>query len=325
MARLWHTLGVKHLYGTDTMNVQTQPSSVDRGKKKIPPVSRVQDITGNADELEPKRLELASVLQKTLEPMELITLFARELGKYVPYDGLSYHFPTLNIEINLGKLAKHQCSYDLLITDELLGNISMHRKVQFQERELAITENMLAGLLYPLRNTLLYQQALQSATMDPLTGVKNRTAMEAAMKREIGLANRHHNPLSFILFDLDHFKSINDRYGHLIGDQVLRAVARVAEDTIRDSDIIFRYGGEEFLVILHGTRISGAALLAERIRNSIENLELFPELNLHITASMGVVHLADAEDAEEIFRRADTAMYRAKHNGRNQVVIDDSV
>ncbi len=288
------------------------------------PVSRIQDVTGAADELEPKRLELACVLQKTLEPRELISLFARELGKYIPYDGLSYHFPTLNIEIDLGELSKHNCSYDLLITDELLGNVSLHRKVPFQERELAITENMLAGLLYPLRNTLLYQQALQSATMDPLTGVKNRTAMEAAMKREIGLANRHNNPLSFILFDLDHFKSINDKYGHLIGDQVLRAVANVAEETIRDSDIIFRYGGEEFLVILHGTRISGAALLAERIRNNIENLKLFPELDLNITASMGVVHLADGEGAEAIFHRADTAMYKAKHNGRNQVVIDDS-
>lgn len=307
------------------MNVQTQASSANKSKDKMPPMpSRIQDVTGADNELEPKRLELASVLQKTLEPRELITLFARELGKYVPFDGISYNSPTLNIGIDLGTLSKHKCSYDLLITEEQLGNVSLYRKIQFQERELAAAENMLAGLLYPLRNTMLYQQALQSATMDPLTGVKNRSAMETSMKREIGLANRHNNPLSFILFDLDHFKSINDLYGHLIGDQVLRAVARVAEDTIRDSDIIFRYGGEEFLVLLHGTSISGAALLAERIRNSIENLKLFPELDLNITASMGVVHLSDNEDAEAIFHRADAAMYKAKHNGRNQVVIDDS-
>lgn len=307
------------------MNVQTQPTTANRNKDKMPPMSRIEGARNAVDELEPKRLELACILQKTLEPKELIALFAQELGKYVPFDGLSYHFPALGIEIDLGTTSRHKCSYELLITDERLGNVSLHRKIQFKERELGIAENMLAGLLYPLRNTLLYQQALQSATMDPLTGVKNRTSMEASMKREIGLANRHHNHLSFILFDLDHFKSINDHYGHLIGDHVLRAVAKVAEDTIRDSDIIFRYGGEEFLVLLHGTKISGAALLAERIRISIENLKLFPDLDLQITASMGVVHLAEGEDAEAIFRRADAAMYKAKHNGRNQVIIDDSV
>jgi diguanylate cyclase (GGDEF)-like protein len=184
---------------------------------------------------------------------------------------------------------------------------------------------MLAGLLYPLRNTLLYQQALQSATTDPLTGVKNRVAMESAMKRELGLANRHGHNLSLILLDLDHFKAVNDQYGHLIGDQVLRAVATVAEDTIRDSDMIFRFGGEEFLVLLHGTQLSGAALLAERMRRRIEGLEIFPDLDMRITASLGVVTMHEDESAETMFMRVDNAMYRAKNNGRNRVVIDESV
>jgi diguanylate cyclase (GGDEF)-like protein len=305
------------------MNIQTQPSSMDQNQDKIPHMQKIQDEAGVMDGLEPKRIELANILQKTLEPKELISLFAQEIGKYIPFDGLSYYYPELNVGIELGSLSQYKGAYELLITDEQLGNINLHRDIQFEERELAAAENMFAGLLYPLRNTLLYQRALQSATTDPLTGVKNRTAMVASMKRELGLANRHHNPLSFILFDLDRFKSINDRFGHLIGDQVLRSVAKVAEDTIRDSDIIFRYGGEEFFVLLHGTKISGASLLAERIRSNIERLKLFPELDLHITASLGVVNLTDGEDAEAVFKRADTAMYQAKHNGRNQVVIDD--
>ena len=307
------------------MNTRAQPSSVNRSKETMPHMPRIKDDADVIDELEPKRLELASILQKTLEPKELIALFARELGKYIPFDGLTYNFHALDLEIALGDLSQYKCSYELLVTEEQLGNINLHRDIPFKERELSVAENMFAGLLYPLRNTLLYQQALQSATTDPLTGVKNRTAMEASMIREIGLANRHHNPLSFILLDLDHFKSINDRFGHLIGDQVLCKVVKVAEDTIRDSDIIFRYGGEEFLVLLHGTKISGAALLAERVRNSIERLQIFPNLDLHITASMGVVSLAEDENSEAVFRRADTALYKAKHNGRNQVVIDDSV
>ncbi len=307
------------------MEAQIQTNSTNRSSEQMPHMPMIQDDSVVNEDLDPKRLELASVLQKTLEPKELIALFARELGKYAPFDGMSYDFETLNIGIRLGDPARHNCSYELKITDQHLGNITLYRESAFHERELAITENMIAGLLYPLRNTLLYQQALQSATTDPLTGVKNRTAMESSMKREIGLASRHGHRLSLILLDLDHFKSINDQYGHLIGDQVLRAVATVAEDTIRDSDMIFRFGGEEFLVLLHGTKLSGAALLAERMRRTIEELRIFPDLDLKITASMGVVTLTENESAETIFMRVDNAMYRAKNNGRNRVVVDESI
>lgn len=306
------------------MSSQTQYDSVNQINDTTHHVPTIQNSVDINDEFSPKRLELASILQKTLEPNELISLFAQELGRHLPFDGLTYAFPPLNVGIDLGTFAQCNCSYELMVTDERLGNIKLHRDIQFQERELAIAEHMFTGLLYPLRNTMLYQQALQSATTDPLTGVKNRTAMDTSMKREIGLANRHNTPLSLILFDLDHFKSVNDQFGHLIGDQVLRDVAKVAEDTIRDSDIIFRYGGEEFLVLLSGTRISGATLLAERVRNNIERLQIFPELEMNITASFGVVSLVADENAESLFKRADTALYQAKHNGRNQVIIDDT-
>ncbi|MCP4128710.1 MAG: GGDEF domain-containing protein [Gammaproteobacteria bacterium] len=307
------------------MDSQTQYDSVNRKKDAMPDMPKIQYDADVIDELGPKRLELASILQKTLELEELINLFAQELGRHIPFDGLTYSFSPLDIKIELGRITQHNCSYELLITEENQGHINLHRDSQFQERELATAENMLAGLLYPLRNTLLYQLALQSATTDPLTGVKNRAAMDTSIKREIRLARRQNSPLSFILLDLDHFKSVNDQFGHLIGDQVLREVAKVAEETIRDSDIIFRYGGEEFLVLLSGTRISGATLLAERIRNNIENLRLFPDLKMRVTASMGVVSMIKDEDAESLFKRADSALYSAKNRGRNQVVIDDSV
>ncbi len=149
--------------------------------------------------------------------------------------------------------------------------------------------------------------------------------MESAMKRELGLANRQGYPLCLILFDIDHFKKINDQYGHLIGDQVLRSVAQIAEETIRDSDMIFRFGGEEFMILLNGTQLSGAALLAERIRRKIEELQIFPDLDMHVAASFGVVSLQENESAETIFMRVDNAMYRAKNNGRNRVVVDESI
>jgi len=290
----------------------------------MPRMPYIKEDSVADDDLDPSRLELAGILQKTLEPRELIALFALELGKHTPFDGITYDFEGMNISISLGQAAKHNCFYELKIVDQHLGNISLYRESAFEERELAVTENMLAGLLYPLRNTLLFQQALQSATIDPLTGVKNRAAMEGAMKRELGMANRHGQSLSLILLDLDHFKSVNDQYGHLIGDQVLRAVAGVAQDTIRDSDMIFRFGGEEFLVILQRTKLAGAALLAERMRRRIEELKIFPDMDMNITASLGVVALSEDETSETIFMRADNAMYRAKNNGRNRVIVDES-
>ncbi len=306
------------------MYAQIQASSAKRSSNQMAKMPQIHDDKLVNDDFDPTRLELTTALQKTLEPKELIALFACELGKHTPFDGISYSFLPLGIEIKLGEITKNNCSYELKITEQHLGNIRIYRETAFQERELAVAENMIAGLLYPLRNTLLYQEALQSATTDPLTGVNNRTAMEETMKRQIGLANRHGHALSLILLDLDHFKSINDKYGHLIGDQVLRAVAGVVQDTIRDSDMIFRFGGEEFLVMLHETKLSGAALLSERMRRKIEELEIFPDIDLRVTASMGVVTLCEDETAETIFMRVDNAMYRAKNNGRNRVVVDEA-
>ena len=186
-------------------------------------------------------------------------------------------------------------------------------------------ENLLAGLLYPLRNTLLYQRAVESATIDPLTGVRNRAAMDSAMKREIGLALRHKTPLSVILMDIDHFKSINDRHGHLYGDQALKAVAQCAEQSVRESDMIFRYGGEEFLILLTGTDLSGAELLAERIRQNIETMSPQTDKAIQMTVSLGVTTLIQGDDINSLFQRMDNALYRAKDAGRNRTVIDKAV
>jgi diguanylate cyclase (GGDEF)-like protein len=159
--------------------------------------------------------------------------------------------------------------------------------------------------------------------MDPVTGIKNRTAMDNAVKREIDLARRQGASLSFILFDIDHFKRVNDNFGHLYGDQALRAVATCAEETIRESDMLFRYGGEEFLVLLSGTSLDGAELLAERIRHAVEKLRPKLECDIRMTVSLGVVTLREEEDSAAVLARADEALYRAKEAGRNRVITED--
>ncbi|OQX31504.1 MAG: hypothetical protein B0D96_11985 [Candidatus Sedimenticola endophacoides] len=267
-----------------------------------------------------KALALTSVLQTTLEINQLMALFFQELEHTIPFDGLYYDFPASAIDIKLGVQSGHSCSYTLEVASEALGEIRLFRHQRFAEEELETIENMLVGLLFPLRNTLLYQRALQSAIIDPLTGAKNRAALDGSLQREVDLAHRHTVPLSLILFDIDHFKRVNDRHGHLLGDQALRAIADCAQRTIRDSDLLFRYGGEEFLVLLTNTGLSGAQMLAERIRRSIEQAQPVIEAGEAITISLGVASLLQNEGATDLFQRADQALYQAKHQGRNRVI-----
>ena len=267
-------------------------------------------------------LELSGVLQTTLETHELLALFSKEIQRSVPYDGLHYQFPSLHLEVNIGLPATHSCAYQLVIMDERLGDLQFSRNYPFKEEELENIEGLIAGLLYPLRKALLYQRAVDSASIDPLTGVKNRATMNDVIKREIGLSHRHKSPFSCILLDIDHFKMVNDTYGHLAGDQALKAVASCAEQTIRESDMIFRYGGEEFLIILTDTDPVGAELLAERIRCNINELNPGPGKALKLTVSLGVTMLRGDDDSNLFFERLDSALYEAKNSGRNRVVVD---
>jgi diguanylate cyclase (GGDEF)-like protein len=304
------------------MNGQASRTSEEQNNGQLPLAEAAGTPLAPAD-LAPRILEVSGVLQTTLEINELFALFASELGRNLDFDGLFYDFPIAKIDIRLGQEEIHSCSYELTVATEKLGTVRFFRSSPFNDQELITAENLLSALLYPLRNTLLYQQALQTAIMDPVTGVKNRTAMDSAVKREIDLAGRQGAPLSFILFDIDHFKRVNDQFGHLYGDQALHAVATCAEQTIREPDMLFRYGGEEFLVLLSGTSLDGAELLAERIRHAVEKLRPKLECDIRMTVSLGVVTLREEEDSAAVLARADEALYRAKEAGRNRVITED--
>ncbi|HEB80945.1 MAG TPA: GGDEF domain-containing protein, partial [Chromatiales bacterium] len=173
-------------------------------------------------------------------------------------------------------------------------------------------------------NTLLYRYALWSASKDPLTGINNRGAMDTALRREVELAHRHGTPLSLLVMDIDHFKSVNDRYGHTMGDCALRHVTDCAASCIRGSDMLFRYGGEEFVVLASNTEWFGGLMLAERLRAAIEAMECTcNEVRLRMTVSLGVSTLEADDDPAALFARSDEALYQAKLEGRNQVRFTD--
>lgn len=178
-------------------------------------------------------------------------------------------------------------------------------------------------------DTAIYQRQLtdamvkleQSNMTDALTAIYNRRYFQQRINAEVSRAERHGPPLSLIIYDLDHFKLVNDNYGHLAGDEVLRETAARVKTLVRTMDVFGRYGGEEFAIVLPDTDLNGAKVLAERIRATIESAPVqYNERDIPVTGSVGVAQYdGSLNTAEKLIAAADEAMYEAKHNGRNQV------
>jgi two-component system cell cycle response regulator len=199
------------------------------------------------------------------------------------------------------------------------------RFVLEDERALSLVASELGG---PMRMAALVGEAQRLAATDSLTGLHNRRAFIEMVERDVSLAQRHEWPLSFLLLDIDHFQQVNDQHGHAAGDEVLASVARTLAQTVRKSDLVARWGGEEFVVALTHTSASGARVMAERLRRQINERKVelsadgaspSPRGPLSMTASIGVASLAPGETLEELIARADRAMYAAKSRGRNRV------
>jgi diguanylate cyclase len=165
------------------------------------------------------------------------------------------------------------------------------------------------------------------ASHDPLTGLVNRRRFDLIAAHEVVTARREARPLSLLSLDVDHFKRINDRYGHLAGDELLRALAELLEGRLRERDVVARWGGEEFLVLLPGTDLAGAAAIAEQLRGAVAGASLLASHELTVTVSCGVAAVdADATaPIETAYRAADRALYAAKAAGRDRVEVADDV
>lgn len=165
---------------------------------------------------------------------------------------------------------------------------------------------------------------VNEARTDTLTGLKNRRLFNEELDRMFAQRQRQGVTFSLIMLDVDHFKKFNDTYGHLAGDLVLRSVAQVLSNTLREMDIVCRYGGEEFAIVCPGSRLQEATIAAERVRAAVAGKTVaLKEGNVQVTASLGVAEVTSAEIADGLIQRSDEALYSAKHSGRNRVHIHD--
>jgi len=212
----------------------------------------------------------------------------------------------------------------VLYKDVVLGLIILATIKNYAPDELTRLNLFSQSLALALHNALLFDRLERLAALDSLTGIYNRRFGMTRLHEEFGRALRMNAPIGVLMMDLDHFKQVNDTYGHLTGDRVLLRIAHLARSVLREGDILVRYGGEEFLAILPGASRHDVTNIGERLRRRVAETRIDEgDGSIEVTISLGGISFPeiDVNNETELVNRADQALYQAKESGRNCVVI----
>jgi diguanylate cyclase (GGDEF)-like protein len=308
------------------MRIHTSTQEMVKDLKEVKGVFANQDKPARKQynrELEQQaRLDLALTLQMSLDVDWVLNKFMEHIHAYFLFDGFAYQCAQPAVQIESARQKGHSCTYQLHIEEMDMGKLEIYRGRKFVESELVLLENLLSILVYPLRNALQYKNANQLAYCDALTGIRNRSTFVESFERELHLAQRHRQDITLLVIDIDHFKQVNDQHGHAVGDEVLIEVANRIQASIRTTDMLFRYGGEEFVAVLTNSDCEASHDIAERILHSVREIEMQTAARtLGVTVSIGLACRDAQDDRHSLFDRADKAMYAAKHAGRNQIQV----
>jgi diguanylate cyclase (GGDEF)-like protein len=220
-----------------------------------------------------------------------------------------------------GKAGDRSTCQPLLVGGEVIGSVLVQHPAPLHDSERDCIKGSVTQAAPVLANLRTLAIAELRAATDSLTGLPNKRSVESDLKRMVAHASRAVSPLAAVLLDLDHFKHVNDTYGHVKGDEALAAVGAVLQTSLRESDFAGRYGGEEFVILLPDTSAAGARIIGEKLRTAIAAIKI-SDVERGFTASLGIaVFPDDAADGETLVRHADRALYLAKSNGRNRIEI----
>ena len=215
--------------------------------------------------------------------------------------------------------------FPLIVAGTPVGVLGVASDPPLTEHQRSVLSAAAALLAVSLKNAELFHEVHENSVRDSLTGCFNRKHALEVMDGELRRSRRSQMPLSLVMFDLDHFKEINDKYGHLGGDAVLAAVGQRMNAVLRGSDLKCRYGGEEFLILLPDTPLAGARRVADTLRRELADHPVrWNEEAIMVTASFGITSITPGEvEPHIIIGRADSALYRAKQSGRNCVCTSE--
>ena len=225
--------------------------------------------------------------------------------------------------LDAGGHPQHALVVPIQRSGQLMGAMELYLNAwrELSEDQVDLLNGVASQAAIAIRHAQLFQAQEENALTDELTKLPNRRALAQRFLQEMQRARRHRNSIAFLMIDIDHFKQVNDTYGHLNGDAVLAELAQILVTGARESDVCARYGGEEFALILHETTEPGARTLAERIRAKVA-AATFPG-GLKLTISIGVAATDEPALFTQLIDRADQALYAAKQGGRNQVRVAD--
>lgn len=274
----------------------------------------------------------------TLEPfvtqgVDISSLQALKTGEGIPGHAAQErrsvvleHIPEkCHIQVNVGfsiALPNEVAAYPLMYKEKVLGVMLLGTFEHYPVEELPLVEYLANQIAITLDNALTHEKVERLSIADGLTGLFNRRFLSERLEEEFSKALRYEAPLSILIMDVDFFKRVNDAFGHLVGDNALVTVAQVLRQSVRESDLVGRYGGEEFVVLLPHTEIEKALTVAEKIRLAVSETSVPGMGERRLTISIGAAGFPDmrVDSMQELVRKADEALYRAKEGGRNQVV-----
>ncbi|WP_337840651.1 GGDEF domain-containing protein [Rheinheimera sp.] len=262
---------------------------------------------------------LTEQLQTSLDLAEQLEIFSMAAGKVLPLRSLQLQTAVGKYLASGSEPAASEHRSMLMLNDQCLAELcyqSEHPVTPMQQHQLWQLERQ---WLYPLRNTLVVARLQQLALRDSLTSLGNRRHFDDQFAKALQLAHRRHEACALILLDLDNFKRTNDNFGHHAGDDVLLAVADAMRQTLRASDGLFRFGGDEFAVVLSAEDAACAELVAHRLVKAINQHHQCQQFE--VTASAGLAQLTPGEQAATLFARADDALAQAKLAGKNAVKV----
>lgn len=255
---------------------------------------------------------LLEQLQTTLDIDKILDIFAMEAARFVNFSGLYFKSQTISKTLVGSKKAKNERQFELKINNEFLGTLSYGLNSPISMSHYKDLKRIHQILLYPLKNALQYSQAMQLAMQDSLTGLGNRRYFDEQLKRAMHNANRNQGQVGLVVGDLNKFKAINDTYGHGVGDKVLKQFANVLLACIRDSDSVFRFGGDEFAIIVENASDYALDIIQNRIDTISKENPLLSKYQ--VTCSLGTTFMNRADNEHSLFERADQALYRQKMN-----------
>lgn len=253
---------------------------------------------------------LLEQLQTTLDLSKLLDIIAMEAARYINFCGLCFKSQVVSKTLRGSRKAKHERQFELKINDEFIGTLCYGIDNPISIIHYKDLQRIHEIILYPLKNALQYHQAIQLAMQDGLTGLGNRRYFDEQLKRAIHNAKRHHAQVGLVLGDLNKLKAINDSYGHHIGDKVLKQFASILRSCIRDSDSTFRFGGDEFAIIVENASEYALDIIQNRIDNALKNNVFLAKHQ--VTCSLGTTFMNRADNEQSLFERADQALYRQK-------------